>query len=30
VRQTSDLKGHNALDVLRGLMGAPGPPWSGG
>jgi hypothetical protein len=30
VRQTSELKGRNVLDVLRGLMGAPGPPWSGG
>ena len=30
VRQTSELKGQNALDVLRGFMGAPGPPWSGG
>lgn len=30
VRQTSELKGRNVLDVMRGLMGAPGPPWSGG
>jgi transposase len=30
VRQTSELKGRNVLGVLRGLMGAPGPPWSGG
>jgi transposase len=30
VRQTSELKGRNVLEVLRGLMGAPGPPWSGG
>jgi len=30
VRQTSELEGRNVLEVLRGLMGAPGPPWSGG
>ncbi len=30
VRQTSELKGENALEILRRLMGAPGPPWSPG
>lgn len=30
VRRTSELKGENVLEVLRRLMGAPGPPWSEG
>ena len=30
VRQTGDLRGENTLEILRRLMGAPGPPWSPG